>query len=143
MGRVDHDELLHYYEISDLFVFPSTTDTFGMVILEAHSKGLPALVTDVGGPQEIIKDKETGFVLKISDRASWAEKILEIHNMKINAPNEFAMMRAKCQQRISEKYSWDDALNDILGDETLPEEKEYTHTLPLAGQIPVHQKGAA
>jgi len=114
MGMVDQAELLKYYETADLFVFPSTTDTFGMVILEAQSRGLPALVTDVGGPQEIIEDGRTGHVLSLSDKGAWIQKIEEMHLLKTERPNEFAMMRAACRNHIRESYSWDEAFDDIL-----------------------------
>nr|NJM03093.1 glycosyltransferase [Desulfobacula sp.] len=116
MGRVDHAELLQYYEMADLFVFPSTTDTFGMVILEAQSRGLPALVTDVGGPREIIEASRTGHVLSLSDKGAWIKKIEEIHLLKTERPNEFAIMRAACRNRIKERYSWDEAFDDLLGE---------------------------
>lgn len=115
-GIVDHAELLQYYETADLFVFPSTTDTFGMVILEAQSRGLPALVTDVGGPQEIIEAGRTGHVLSLSDKEAWVEKIEEVHLLKTERPNEFAMMRAACRNHIRERYSWDEAFDDLLGE---------------------------
>ncbi|MFH2057774.1 MAG: glycosyltransferase [Pseudomonadota bacterium] len=115
-GAVPQDELCHYYDIADLFVFPSTTDTFGRVILEAQSRGLPALVTDVGGPMELIKNKETGHVLSLSDIHAWVAQIEAIHRLKTEQPNEFAMLRAACQNHIRETYNWDDALADILGE---------------------------
>ncbi|CCK81361.1 glycosyltransferase [Desulfobacula toluolica] len=114
-GYVENKELQQYYEISDIFVFPSTTDTFGMVILEAQAKGLFALVTDVGGPREIIDNGVTGKVLSLSDADAWVEQICSVHTMKSECPNDFAMMRAACQDRIKTQYSWDEALNDILG----------------------------
>jgi len=113
---VTHDEICRYYDIADLFVFPSTTDTFGRVILEAQSRGLPALVTDVGGPREIIKNGKTGHVLSLSDIHAWVLKIEAIHRLKTESPNEFAMMRAACQNHIRETYNWDQALADIMGE---------------------------
>jgi len=40
----------------DLFVFPSHTDTFGNVVLEALASGVPAIVTHDGGPKSIVRD---------------------------------------------------------------------------------------
>ena len=55
-------ELSRAYADMDLFVFPSHTDTFGNVVLEALSSGVPAVVTPGGGPKYIVRDQETGFV---------------------------------------------------------------------------------
>lgn len=46
----------------DLFVFPSETDTFGNVVLEALASGVPAIVTHGGGPKFIVRDGETGLI---------------------------------------------------------------------------------
>lgn len=46
----------------DLFVFPSETDTFGNVVLEALASGVPAAVTTGGGPKYIVQDGVTGIV---------------------------------------------------------------------------------
>lgn len=56
-------ELSTIYASSDLFVFPSTTDTLGQVVMESQAAGLPVIVTDQGGPSEIVDDGRTGFVL--------------------------------------------------------------------------------
>ncbi|MGA7877143.1 MAG: glycosyltransferase [Desulfoferrobacter sp.] len=49
-GYLQGEDLAAIYASSDLFVFPSTTDTFGNVVLEAQASGLPVIVTDCGGP---------------------------------------------------------------------------------------------
>jgi glycosyltransferase involved in cell wall biosynthesis len=46
----------------DLFVFPSRTDTFGNVVLEALASGVPVIVTNSGGPKFIVRHGEDGFV---------------------------------------------------------------------------------
>lgn len=56
-------ELAAIYASSDLFLFPSTTDTLGQAVMEAQSSGLPAIVTDQGGPREIIEHGRTGLAL--------------------------------------------------------------------------------
>jgi glycosyltransferase involved in cell wall biosynthesis len=56
-------ELDTIYASSDLFVFPSTTDTFSNVVLEAQASGIPVIVTDQGGPKENLIDGETGVIV--------------------------------------------------------------------------------
>ena len=56
--------LAEAYSNMDLLVFPSHTDTFGNVVLEALASGVPAVVTPDGGPKFIVRDGETGFVVQ-------------------------------------------------------------------------------
>ena len=58
--------LAEAYANMDVLVFPSHTDTFGNVVLEALASGVPAVVTPDGGPKFIVQDGETGFVVKRS-----------------------------------------------------------------------------
>jgi glycosyltransferase involved in cell wall biosynthesis len=66
-GVLRGDELSAAYASSDIFVFPSTSDTFGNVVLEAHASGLPAIVSDSGGPQEIVGQRHSGLIVDLSD----------------------------------------------------------------------------
>ncbi len=55
-------ELAQVYADMDVLVFPSHTDTFGNVVLEALASGVPAVVTGDGGPKYIVREGQTGFV---------------------------------------------------------------------------------
>lgn len=68
-GFLQGEELATMYASSDVFVFPSTTDTFGNVVLEAQASGIPVIVSDEGGPKELMVPGETGFVVKANGRA--------------------------------------------------------------------------
>lgn len=61
-GVLQGKELAEAYANMDVFVFPSQTDTFGNVVLEALASGVPAIVTGAGGPKFIVRNNETGFV---------------------------------------------------------------------------------
>jgi glycosyltransferase involved in cell wall biosynthesis len=80
LGFQDDAALATLYASSDLFLFPSRTDTLGQVVLEAQSSGLPPLVTEEGGPKETIVDNVTGLVLPPTDAAAWADAIDELLN---------------------------------------------------------------
>ena len=68
------------YASADLFVFPSRTDTLGQVVLEAQASGLPAIVSTVGGPREIVEHDATGLVLPTEDPQTWAAAIEQLLN---------------------------------------------------------------
>ena len=62
-GVLHGDALARAYADMDLFVFPSHTDTFGNVVLEALASGVPAVVTPDGGPAHIVADGESGRIV--------------------------------------------------------------------------------
>jgi glycosyltransferase involved in cell wall biosynthesis len=63
LGWVDGDDLARTYASANLFMFASSTDTFGQVILEAQASGLPVLAVDAGGPAELIEDGRSGCLV--------------------------------------------------------------------------------
>jgi len=63
-GVLRGEALGRAYANMDAFAFPSQTDTFGNVVLEALACGVPALVTDRGGPQFIVRHGKTGFIVQ-------------------------------------------------------------------------------
>ena len=67
-GFLSGEGLHRIYASSDIFTFPSTTDTFGNVVLEAQASGLPVIVSDEGGPKELMIDGETGLVIKADNK---------------------------------------------------------------------------
>ncbi|HXM35230.1 MAG TPA: glycosyltransferase family 4 protein [Pyrinomonadaceae bacterium] len=63
-------ELERYYAAADAFVFPTTYDAFGMVLLEAMASGLPVFSSDCAGAAELIRHGDDGFVFPLDD---WME----------------------------------------------------------------------
>ena len=74
-GYLSGNELATAYASADIFVFPSTTDTFGNVILEAQACGVPVVVSDSGGPKELVDDKTNGLITKSHDVDDLADAI--------------------------------------------------------------------
>ncbi len=74
-GYLKGTELAEAYASADIFVFPSTTDTFGNVVLEAQASGLPVVVSDSGGPKELVKDNRNGLITKSHDVEDFARAI--------------------------------------------------------------------
>ncbi|HPQ37304.1 MAG TPA: glycosyltransferase family 1 protein [Synergistaceae bacterium] len=62
LGTLEGEKLARIYASADVFVFPSKTDTFGMVILEALASGLPVAAYPVTGPKDILLSGETGIL---------------------------------------------------------------------------------
>lgn len=66
-GYLEGEDLAALYASCDLFVFPSRTDTFGNVVLEAQASGLPVIVMNEGGPRENVVMGKTGLVVDADD----------------------------------------------------------------------------
>jgi phosphatidylinositol alpha 1,6-mannosyltransferase len=99
-GMLLGQELARAYARMDVFVFPSTTDTFGNVILEAMASGVPVIVSAAGGPKFLVDTGVTGFTA--SDTTEFARSVLRLahdsalrQQMSINA------------RRAASGFSWD------------------------------------
>jgi glycosyltransferase involved in cell wall biosynthesis len=77
LGWQDGAELARVYASADIFLFPSATDTFGQVILEAHASGLPVVAVAAGGPLSLIEHRVSGLLCEPSADAL-AEGVLEL-----------------------------------------------------------------
>jgi glycosyltransferase involved in cell wall biosynthesis len=77
-GFLDRTMIADLYADSDLFVFPSPTETCGLVALEAMASGLPVIAADAGGAPESIRHGLTGFLVPAGDAGQFAERIVEL-----------------------------------------------------------------
>jgi glycosyltransferase involved in cell wall biosynthesis len=116
LGYRNDGQLAPLYAGSDLFVFPSRTDTLGQVVMEAQACGLPALVSNEGGPKETVADGVTGVVLPANDAARWCQAIDELLN---DEPRLFRMSRS-APQRMSRfslettfEHFWSEHVNAV------------------------------
>ncbi len=85
-GFLSGEDLPQAYASSDIFLFPSTTDTFGNVVLEAQASGIPVVVTDRGGPQENLIPGRTGYVVRSDEEDCLLHAVLQlVDNRKLLA----------------------------------------------------------
>jgi glycosyltransferase involved in cell wall biosynthesis len=77
-GRLAGKLLAKQYQEADLLVLPSENESFGMVILEAMSAGLPVIATRIGGIPFLVADNKTGFLIEPRDPVTLARKIIEL-----------------------------------------------------------------
>ncbi|MCW7753395.1 glycosyltransferase [Desulfobotulus sp. H1] len=128
-GRIPREELPMLYGGADLLLFPSTTDTFGMVVLEAQACGLPALVSDKGGPREIVVPGKTGEVLPAGDMDAWVRALSSLLSRMDIQPLTHARMRRAARKR-GMTFSWENALEAIFSEEKREDRKK--EELPAA-----------
>lgn len=60
-GKLQHGELAKLYASSDIFVFPSISETYGNVVVEAMASGLPCVIADGGGSADLVRHGQTGY----------------------------------------------------------------------------------
>ena len=91
VGAKHGAELASYFQRADVFVFPSRTDTFGLVLIEAMACGTPVAAYPVRGPIDVVKDPETGVL--DNDLGAAAMAALTLDRDKV--------------RRYAERYSWE------------------------------------
>ncbi len=109
-GVLKGEALARAYANMDLFVFPSRTDTFGNVILEAHASGVPAVVTSGGGPKYLVESDVNGFVA--ADDDAFVRAILQLagdpalHGRMCRAARQHALTRSwdRVFEQVYETY---------------------------------------
>lgn len=106
-GTLRGEDLAVEYANADFFVFPSKTDTFGNVILEAMSSGLPAVVTDRGGPAEIVRDGVDGFIAPTPRAFEWAV-------LALSRDSALRERMARAARDAAERRSWNAIFGSLL-----------------------------
>ena len=106
-GALAGEALADAYRRADLFVFPSKHDTFGQVVMEAMATGLPVVVTDHGGPQELVEDGVTGFIASDGDFIDRVRDLAE-------SP-ELRRRLGKHARQAAERRSWTEIFRTLWG----------------------------
>ncbi len=114
-GQMPQSMLSEIYSGADIFVFPSIMDTFGMAVLEAQACGLPAIVTDAGGPKEIIIDGSTGFVAEANNMDQWLKTFDRAQHMIEKDYNSYLVMKEKSRKHVLDNFNWEITLNTLNG----------------------------
>jgi phosphatidylinositol alpha 1,6-mannosyltransferase len=105
-GVLRGDRLAECYANMDVFVFPSETDTFGNVVLEAQASGVPAVVTGSGGPKFLVKSGVDGFVAQ--DAAAFAGAVIQLYR----DPELLRLFRENARHSAMRR-SWDAVFESV------------------------------
>lgn len=110
-GYLKGQELAEAYAASDLFTFPSTTETFGNVVLESLACGTPAIVANSGGVKEIVQNDKTGILCKPNSASAFTEAI---HSL-VTKPTKLKQMSYEARE-YALNQSWDSIFSNLLHD---------------------------
>lgn len=110
LGALVGDPLAAAYASADVFVFPSTTETFGQVVVEAGCSGLPVIVSDKGGAWEQMRPGVTGLVARDGDASQVATHLA----MLADDPQMRARMGAEGRRHAAQRSSWDEVFRELV-----------------------------
>ncbi|MHC1725476.1 MAG: glycosyltransferase [Syntrophobacteraceae bacterium] len=115
-GYREGEELAAIYASCDLFAFPSATDTFGNVVLEAQASGLPVVVTNSGGPQENLIPNRTGLIFEAGDADSLTQALEFLLSDHVRR-NEMGKAARKYMDSRSHARAFDETWRIYQGDD--------------------------
>jgi len=110
VGRLEGRALSEFYASADVFIFPSATDTFGNVLLEAMASGVPVIGADVGPTREILA-AGGGFTVPRGDAAALASAI----DALASDPGRRAALGAR-GAAYAVQCSWDRIFDELVAD---------------------------
>lgn len=109
-GFLVDDELAAAYASSDIFLFPSDTETFGNVTLEAMASGLPCVCADATGSRSLVEEGATGYLVASGDVAAYAARLQSL----VQDTGLRARLGAAGRARAL-GFSWDEMMARLLG----------------------------
>ncbi|MEJ8801533.1 glycosyltransferase family 4 protein [Pontibacter sp. H249] len=104
------DDVRPYLAISDLFVFPSYREGFPNVVMQAGAMGVPTIVSNINGCNEIVEQGENGLIVPVKDSKALSEAITYLLDNE-NVLNE---MSSKCRKMIVDRYDQQYVWGELL-----------------------------
>jgi glycosyltransferase involved in cell wall biosynthesis len=109
MGRKNYKDLPSYYASADVFVFPSLTDTFGLVQLEANASGVPVAAYKVQGPIDVITSPKSGVLANYDAK----DPTGNIRNLT-DAWHEAIKIKREDARAFAEEHTWEQSTLEFL-----------------------------
>jgi glycosyltransferase involved in cell wall biosynthesis len=101
LGTLSIEDIVRYYQASDLVVIPSLMEAVSISALEAMATGVPVLSTDVGGMPEIIKHGETGYLVPSENDTALLEGLISAYQ-----DTQRQRISQQAIKLVQEHYSW-------------------------------------
>jgi glycogen synthase len=107
VGRVPHDQVEHYYDLVDIFVYPRHLSRLTHTVtplkpLEAMARGGVVLASDVGGHRELVRDRETGYLFPAGNVDELARAILRL----VADREAWQPMRKRARSFVERERTW-------------------------------------
>jgi glycosyltransferase involved in cell wall biosynthesis len=109
-GVLQGEDLASAYASADAFLFPSTTDTLGLAMLEALASGLPVIAARGGASHEIVSDEETGLLYEANSKPSLISAV-----RRLFSDEGFRAALARRARKTAEKRDWESSTHTLRG----------------------------
>ena len=110
-GYLQGEELASAYASADIFAFPSASETFGNVVLEAAASGLPVVAPGAGGVVDIVHNGETGFLFEADNRQGFCDCVRSL----VHDHQKRREMSDRARS-LAEGRTWEAVLDSLLED---------------------------
>jgi glycosyltransferase involved in cell wall biosynthesis len=107
-GRLVNGELSAHYASADIFLFPSTSETFGNVTMEAMASGLAVVAYDYAAARQHIVHGRSGLLARVDDRISFIE-----HAAALACDLSRARILGRQARAVAEPLGWDKVVADF------------------------------
>ncbi|KAJ5161008.1 hypothetical protein N7492_006400 [Penicillium capsulatum] len=104
-GFLTGNALARAYASADLFLHASITETFGLVVLEAMASGLPVIARDQGGPSDIVRHGQTGYLVPPNDLDRFTSAVREVSHDTVRRGTLAAAARQYADETTWEKIN--------------------------------------
>ena len=111
-GFLHGDDLAIGYASSDIFFFPSITETFGNVTLEAMASSLPAVTVDATGARSLVREGETGYLVDEADEQAMVDRLVEL----VTDEAKRKQFGARARHIAVSQHEWDAIFTQLLSD---------------------------
>ncbi|MFI5065000.1 MAG: glycosyltransferase family 4 protein [Streptosporangiales bacterium] len=113
-GRLPRDEVTAFYQAADIFLFPSYREPGGNVVFEAMAHGLPLIVSDIGGPGNVV-DESCGIRLHPVTPDGYARDLAGAVTRLAGDPLLRGTLGAGARRRVAEVALWDNKVRHLEG----------------------------
>lgn len=107
LGNLPHDDVIKQLDKADVFLFPSYTEGFSISLVEAMSRGLPCIVSNVGANEEMVEDKG-GIVIPPNDTQSIVDALKKLESVETRS-----MMSAWNIEKVEKCYRIENVMQQL------------------------------
>jgi glycosyltransferase involved in cell wall biosynthesis len=109
VGYLHGEELSQAYASADLFAFPSSLETFGLVVTEAMAAGIPVVASRVGGIPDVVEEGMTGYTFEIGDADGLVDGV-----RRLIADRARMKEMGKLARAYAETQTWEHMMDEVI-----------------------------